>query len=117
MQITVDLFAALRERAGAVGASVELPDGRRCADVWPALDWARSRPGWPTPETASTPQRDAPLADGDEVALLPPVSGGGFRSSAARSTWRAVVAQVSDPGAGAIATFIGTTRDHSRGRA
>jgi MoaE-MoaD fusion protein len=59
---------------------------------------------------------DAPLSAGDEVALIPPVSGGAFRLTDQPIDPAAVIREVSDPRAGGIATFIGTTRVESRGR-
>jgi len=48
--------------------------------------------------------------------VIPPVSGGGFRLSETALSVDSAVAEVRDDGAGAIATFVGTTRAHSRGR-
>ena len=60
--------------------------------------------------------RDTVLEEGDEVALIPPVSGGAFRLSEEPLSVDDAVREVASDDAGAIATFIGTTRAHSRGR-
>jgi MoaE-MoaD fusion protein len=117
MQITVRLFAAVRERAGRAAQQLELPDGASVADVWPALGLGDEPPGIAYARNREYAGRDAALADGDEVAVIPPVSGGDFRVQSEPLDLATVVAQVADPAAGAIATFIGTTRDHNRGRA
>ena len=56
------------------------------------------------------------MTEGDEVALIPPVSGGAFRLTDDPIDLAAVVAEVEDDHAGAIATFVGTVRAQSRGR-
>src|SRR3954452_20968706 len=116
MQITVKLFAALRERAGERERGVELPDGARVGDVWPVLELGDEPPGIAYARNREYAERELPLHDGDEVAVIPPVSGGSFRVLSAPLDLTALVAEVSDPGCGAIATFIGTTRDANRGR-
>jgi len=117
MRITVRMFAAVRERAGRGAQELELPDGARIGDVWPALALGEEPPGIAYARNREYADRATSLADGDEVALIPPVSGGDFRLQAEPLDLAALVSQVADPAAGAIATFIGTTRDHNRGRA
>ena len=114
MTVRVRLFAALRERAGWSEREVEGIE--RVADVWPALGLGEEPPGLVYAVNKRYAERDHPLADGDEVALIPPVSGGAFRLSEEPLLLEAVVAEVADERAGAIATFVGTTRVHSRGR-
>jgi molybdopterin synthase catalytic subunit/molybdopterin converting factor small subunit len=114
VSVRVRLFAALRERAG--WSERELDGVTRVADVWPALGLGDEPPGllYAVNREYAPPERE--LADGDEVALIPPVSGGAFRLSDAPLSLDAVVDEVRSDEAGAIATFTGTTRVHSRGR-
>ena len=116
MRVTVRLFAGLRERAGAAKRELELPAGSRLADVWAPLGLGEEPEGLLYAVNKDYASGDRALSDGDEVALIPPVSGGSFRLTADPIDLDAVVAEVADEGAGAIATFLGTTRVHSRGR-
>src|SRR5207253_3314612 len=85
-------------------------------DVWPALGLGVEPTGLLYAVNKEYAQRDRRLEEGDEVAVIPPVSGGDFRLSDAGLSLDTVVAEVARDQAGAIATFIGTTRVHSRGR-
>jgi MoaE-MoaD fusion protein len=116
VRIVVKLFAGLRERAGSAERELELPEGARVADVWAPLDLGEEPEGLlyaVNKEYAPAARR---LDDGDEVALIPPVSGGAYRLTPDPIDPGAVVAEVADDRAGAIATFLGTTRIESRGR-
>jgi molybdopterin synthase catalytic subunit len=116
MKVAVRLFAGLRELAGTRATEIELPEGAIAGDVWPALELGPEPPGLLLAVNKSYAARDTALADGDEVALIPPVSGGAFRLSEEPLSVAAAVREVASDDAGAIATFTGTTRAHSRGR-
>ena len=116
MKVDVRLFAALRERAGSARVAVELVDGATVGDVWPLLALGDEPPGMLYAVNRAYADRAEELSEGDEVAVIPPVSGGDFRLSEERLSVDAAVDEVRDDGAGAIATFVGTTRAHSRGR-
>jgi MoaE-MoaD fusion protein len=116
VHVTVRFFAGLRERAGLAERRLELPDAATVADVWPALELGEEPGGVLYAVNKEYAERAQPLADGDEVALIPPVSGGAFRLSEEPLSLDAVIDEVRDERAGAIATFLGTTRVHSRGR-
>jgi MoaE-MoaD fusion protein len=116
LRFRVRLFAGLRERAGAAERELELPDGARVADVWAPLDLGEEPEGLLYAVNRQYAPGDRLLADGDEIALIPPVSGGGFRLTAEPIDVGSVIAEVADERAGAVATFLGTTRVHSRGR-
>ena len=121
------LFAALRERARSGSVELDLPDGAVLADVWPALGLGNEPDGLLYALNRAYSEKNAPLSSGDEVALIPPVSGGAeeprgfepqsrFRLSEEPLSLEAVAAEVKVDEAGAIAAFAGTTRAHSRGR-
>jgi len=116
MKVAVRLFAALRERAGAREAALELDEGASVDDVWPALGLGEEPAGLVYAVNRAYVDRGTPLADGDEVALIPPVSGGAFVLSNEPLSLERAAAEVASDGAGAIATFVGTTRARSRGR-
>jgi MoaE-MoaD fusion protein len=113
MTVRVRLFAGLRERAGWSEREV---DAATVADVWSALELGDEPAGLLYAVNKAYAQRDQPLAPGDEVALIPPVSGGAFLLSDKPLSLDRAVDEVRDDRAGAIATFTGTTRIQSRGR-
>jgi molybdopterin synthase catalytic subunit len=118
MEVNVRLFAGLRDRAGTSRLALELPDG---ASVRDALD----RLGHLTdglPVVMAVNQEYAHDEDvlhaGDEVALIPPVSGGSVGAAHVRVTDEPLaldplVAAVRDHRAGAVVTFSGVTREVS----
>ncbi|MDQ4081475.1 MAG: molybdenum cofactor biosynthesis protein MoaE [Actinomycetota bacterium] len=116
MKVAVKLFAGLRERAGAGERELELGEGARVAEVWEALELGEEPDGLLYAVNKEYAPPDRSLAEGDEIALIPPVSGGAFRLTDEPIDLAAVVAEVTDERAGAVATFVGTTRVHSRGR-
>jgi MoaE-MoaD fusion protein len=111
--VTVRLFAGLRERAGWSRREI---DAATVADVWPALELGDEPTGLLYAVNKEYAERDRALATGDEVALIPPVSGGAFLLSDEPLSLDRAVDEVRSDAAGAIATFTGTTRIQSRGR-
>lgn len=81
MHVTIRLFARLRELAGASELTRDVPDGATAGDAWnvlvrecpPLADYSRTISCAVNEEYA---RLTASLKDGDEVAFLPPVSGG-----------------------------------------
>lgn len=114
MVVRVRLFAILRERAGSNSVELELPPGARVADVLAAVrELTRGVPV----VMAVNREYAAPgtvLAPGDELALIPPVSGGGgphVQVTPEPLSLDALGRAVADPRAGAIVTFSGVTRE------
>jgi molybdopterin synthase catalytic subunit len=114
--VVVRLFAGLRERAGTDRRGLDLDEGATVEDVWPALELGDEPTGLLYAVNRTYADRGQPLAEGDEVALIPPVSGGAFRLTHGPVNLTSVVVEVVDERAGAIATFLGTVRVQSRGR-
>jgi MoaE-MoaD fusion protein len=120
MRVSVRLFAGLRERAGTDRLDVELPDGARVSDVLEAM--AATPVGALRPrECVVAVNREyaeahEPVRAGDEIALVPPVSGGARAVHHVRVTGEpldlATLAElVRDPRAGAVVLFEGVTRE------
>jgi molybdopterin synthase catalytic subunit/molybdopterin converting factor small subunit len=117
MRISVRLFAGLREQAGIRETSLDVAEGATVAEVWPLLGLGDEPSGLLYAVNHEYAGRDVRLSDGDELALIPPVSGGAFRLSELPLSLDDAVHEVASDDAGAIATFVGTTRAHARGRA
>jgi molybdopterin converting factor subunit 1 len=121
------LFARLREQAGTDVENIEVPAGSTVSDVYAAVK--KMHPGLQVDQSgvrAALNQEfaawEAPVADGDEVAFIPPVSGGAhgvgvlFELTPRPLDARRMETAVAHKGAGAICTFTGVVRDSSRGR-
>jgi molybdopterin converting factor subunit 1 len=128
MRVTVRLFGAVREAVGAKELAVELEAGSTVGDLrarlaarHPVFDRFGERLAASVNLELVTPVTE--LRDGDEVAFLPPVSGGAGASlrrctiSAEPLDEREVAARVAGPDAGGVVTFVGAVRDHARGHA
>ena len=116
MQVHIRLFAGLRERAGASEVALDLPEGARVADALAQLKHVTGD----IPVVMAVNQEYAddamPLASGDELALIPPVSGGSIGVAHVRVTdepltMDPLIERVRDPRAGAVVTFSGVTRE------
>src|SRR3954468_5328164 len=123
MVLQVRLFAVLRERAGSDRVTIDVAEGATVADALRALG-ARSAPlaealgAMPVVMAVNRSYvgEEATLGAGDELALIPPVSGGGtggphVRVSAEPLSAERLNAIVANHHTGAIVTFQGTTRD------
>ncbi len=127
-RLTIRLFATLRERAGAPELTRDFSDGATVAQIWdrlkaefPALEGHRDAVRFAVnQEYVDDDYRPRP---GDEIAFIPPVSGGVDASCIGpisvirdRVDVAALESAVADPLAGAICTFVGTTRENNVGR-
>lgn len=118
MQVTVRCFAMLRELAFDRG-QLELPDAATVADAWNAVanqhpGLADHRPFVRAARNGAYADWDTHLVDGDQVAFLPPVSGGAESGLTDRPIdVFALEAKVAMPAHGALVTFVGRARDHA----
>jgi molybdopterin synthase catalytic subunit len=117
VEVTVRLFAMLRERAGAGSVTLELPEGARVRDAIDSL--AGLAEGIPLVMAVNREyaSEEHVLDAGDELALIPPVSGGSspwVAVSAEPLSLDALAVRVRDPRAGAVVTFSGVTREVER---
>ena len=117
MTVRVRLFAMLRERAGRDVLDLDLPDGASVADALAALSDLTGGITCVLAVNRDYAEPDQVLAAGDELALIPPVSGGAPETGphvAIRPeplSLDALVERVRDPRAGAVVTFAGVTRE------
>ena len=123
VRVHVRLFASYREAAGVGRIDVELPPGARVHDA--VAEIAKRHPLISEGRKVVIARNrdyvdgDAPLADGDEVALIPPVSGGAGQRilmSDRELSLDDAIAAARDPSWGGIVVFLGTVRDNSRGK-
>jgi molybdopterin converting factor subunit 1 len=116
VQVRIRLFAGLRERAGTDELELDLPEGAVVRDALERMSAVTD--GLPVVMAVNQEYADVDLAlhAGDEVALIPPVSGGAVGALHARVTTEPLtldplVELVRDPRAGAVVTFLGVTRE------
>jgi molybdopterin synthase catalytic subunit len=118
--VSVRLFAGLRERAGTDRLELDLPDGATVGELLEALAGTPVGPLGPRQCVVAINREYAdagqPIAAGDEVALVPPVSGGAHYVRTTRVTTEPLdlaelSAAVRDPRAGAVVVFEGVTRE------
>lgn len=124
MQIHVLFFGMLKELVGQASDSLSLPDGATLADVLshyecriPRLKEFVASMAMSVNQEYASPE--AKLKSGDEVALLPPVSGGASPRAAIvrdKIDTQQVLAEIKRPEDGAAVVFEGIVRNHSRGR-
>src|SRR5215469_10944123 len=127
MQVRVLFFGILKDLAGRDSDVLSLPDGATAGDVIEHYDNFPRLRGRLRSTAISVNQEYArpelQLQPGDEVGLLPPVSGGGSPDDAAviklvheRIVPHDIVPGLERPEDGAIVIFDGVVRDNSRGR-
>lgn len=123
MQISLRFFAGVRERLGTGEQTLDVPTESRVRDVRALVNelvGAELAPLMDRSMVMVNQEYAMPediIHDGDEVAFIPPVSGGDHvRVHPEPLDAEAISAQAADAGAGALVTFVGTVRDNARGR-
>lgn len=133
MQIRVLYFALLRERLRRSEETIALPEGSTVRDAVALLAQREEVIGAIERNLLLAVNQtlvpgDFPLSDGDELALLPPVSGGATEAVPEPSALprcrisheplnaQEALAAVSGPGQGGVVLFIGLVRDHNHGK-
>jgi MoaE-MoaD fusion protein len=116
MRVHVRLFAGLRERAGAEVIELSLPENARVGDALDRLSQLTSGVRVVMAVNQEYAAAETELRPGDELALIPPVSGGAVGAMRVRVTDQPLaldplIEHVRDPRAGAIVSFLGVTRD------
>jgi molybdopterin synthase catalytic subunit len=116
VKVRIRLFAVLRERAGAAAIELELPDGARVSDALARVQSLTTGVPVVMAVNREYAEPDETLHAGDELALIPPVSGGSVGALHARVTEEPLrldplLALVRDPRAGAVVVFEGVTRE------
>ncbi|NNL67421.1 MAG: molybdopterin converting factor subunit 1 [Myxococcales bacterium] len=122
MDVRVLLFGSIREAVGAKELEVSLDAGATVSALRALLDarhpvFASAGERLLVAVNQETVEPDRVLADGDEVAFLPPVSGGNGRCTIQDGPLDVdeVVGRVMGPDAGGLVTFVGAVRNHSKG--
>jgi molybdopterin converting factor subunit 1 len=127
MQVRVLFFGVLKDLLSSSGEAVTLPEGATVAQLMEQLRNGAGHPVWSALAVAVNREyaaASAVLHEGDEVALLPPVSGGADVAAVApivaltreRIDRDRLVAALQQPGDGAVVVFDGIVRDNTRGR-
>jgi len=123
MQVRILYFALLRDRLGRADQTLDLPDGSTAQDLLETLARespviAGARRSLQVAVNREMVPLSHPLAADDEVALIPPVSGGAglCRISREPLVWQEVIDAVSGPSQGGITVFCGVVRDHHDGK-
>ena len=118
MVVRVRLFAALRERAGRDEIELELPEGALVSDALERMAGLIGDVKAVLAVNREYAAGDTRLNSGDELALIPPISGGGpisatvhVRLTSQPIALDSLLSRVRDPRAGAIVVFEGVTRD------